>query len=46
MSNINDLNAAVDRENNALHDAYIFILKTKIGKQGNDRDLFFHTSQF
>jgi hypothetical protein len=46
MSNINDLNAAVDRENNALYDAYIFILKAKIGKQCNDRDLFFHLSQF
>jgi hypothetical protein len=31
MCNINDLNATIDRKNNALHDAYIFILKAKIG---------------
>jgi hypothetical protein len=45
VGNINELNAPVDRENNALHDAYIFILEAKVGKQGDDRDLFVHTSQ-
>jgi hypothetical protein len=42
VDNIDDMNPGVYRQDDSLHYTNVLILKSKIGQQGYDRDVFFH----